>query len=70
MSATHIHMADEADAEHCQVCIIAKVFESADAPSVATVVAELSVDFLLPLWQQTIHQKYHFKGYHSTAPPH
>ena len=69
VSALHIHTDDEALADTCQICLIVKIFQSADIP-------DFGIE--IPLFDavyDAIEHTYSYtdasvcKGYYSTAPP-
>ncbi len=69
LNATHIHMEESAHADDCKVCMVAKVFQSADVPDTS-----LPHTIALPVHRSLyIAERSNvsacIKGFLSTAPP-
>jgi hypothetical protein len=69
LNAVHIHSSQEAHADNCKVCIVAKALQSADVPQSGAVSVFPSGIYELNF---TLYGNLRFftdKGYDSTAPP-
>ncbi|MCF6207167.1 MAG: hypothetical protein L3J47_09790 [Sulfurovum sp.] len=69
LSATHIHSSDEAHADSCSVCIVAKTLQSVDVIQADISLAELPY---IHVHRNVLHLRLSllvYMGYFSTAPP-